>query len=449
MDMKLEFTDRQITPWGGMGLMKRMLDHIGFERALGECDLPAPGSNRAYRPEQLMIQFMLSVWCGANRFSHLEVTRFDQTLGSLFGIKRMAGFRAVMRLLGRFDQGRNEQVFGQLYRWLFERLNMDRVTVDLDSSVITRYGQAQEGSRRGYNPKKPGRPSHHPLMAFVADTKMVANSWLRPGNTHSANNACAFLASTQAHLGAKRIGLLRADSGFSDQAFIHKLETERIAYVIALRLNQPLQRALVDARAWWCLDEGIELADFEYQAPSWDKPRRVIGIRQHVGKRAHAKGKTLSLFADAPDVRAYRYAALVTDLTLPAQQVWRMYRGRADCENRIKELKYDFGLDSFNAQSFWATEAALHMAMMAYNLMSLFRQAVLKQLSATGKDVQRTLATLRHQLFAQAGYITQKNKSPTLKLATAKLRREWFSGLWNQAKTFDLPVKYPPIYPSG
>jgi len=51
MDMKLEFTDRQITPWGGMGLMKRMLDHIGFERALGACDLPQPGSSRGYRPE--------------------------------------------------------------------------------------------------------------------------------------------------------------------------------------------------------------------------------------------------------------------------------------------------------------------------------------------------------------------------------------------------------------
>ena len=210
-----------------------------------------------------------------------------------------------------------------------------------------------------------------------------------------------------------------------------------------------MQRALVDVPGWWCLDEGIELVDFEYQAPSWEKPRRVIGIRQHSGKRANAKGKTLSLFADAPDVRHYRYAAIVTDLTLPTQEVWRIYRGRADCENRIKELKYDFGIDSFNAQNFWATEAALQMAMMAYNLMSLFRQAVLKQITATGKNVQRSLATLRHQLFAQAGYITQENKSPTLKLATAKLRREWFTGLWDQAKSFDLPVKYPPIHPSG
>ena len=41
------------------------------------CDLPQPGSNRGYRPEQLITQFMLSVWCGANRFEHGEVTRHD------------------------------------------------------------------------------------------------------------------------------------------------------------------------------------------------------------------------------------------------------------------------------------------------------------------------------------------------------------------------------------
>jgi hypothetical protein len=43
---------------------------------------------------------------------------------------------------------------------------------------------------------------------------------------------------------------------------------------------------------------------------------------------------------------------------LSAEELWRLYRGRADCENRIKELKYDFGGDSFNLKSFWATEAA-------------------------------------------------------------------------------------------
>ena len=64
MGFELRFTDKEITAWGGMALMKQMLDHLGFEQALASCGLPQPRSNRGYRPEQLMTQFMLSIWCG-------------------------------------------------------------------------------------------------------------------------------------------------------------------------------------------------------------------------------------------------------------------------------------------------------------------------------------------------------------------------------------------------
>lgn len=83
-------------------------------------------------------------------------------------------------------------------------------------------------------------------------------------------------------------------------------------------------------------------------------------------------GKTLSLFANDPDLQGWRYGAMWIDLSLPALEVWRLYRGRADCENRIKELKVDFGLGSFCLRDFWATEAALGVTMLSYNLMSVF-----------------------------------------------------------------------------
>lgn len=68
--------------------MKRMLDHLGFESALTATGLPLPGSNRCYRPEQLITQFMLSVWCGANCFEDGEVTRHDPVLKRLFGLRK-------------------------------------------------------------------------------------------------------------------------------------------------------------------------------------------------------------------------------------------------------------------------------------------------------------------------------------------------------------------------
>ena len=101
VDFELRFTNKEITAWGGMGLMKRILDRIGFNAAVEICDLPQPGSNRGYAPIQLLLQFMLSVWCGANRFGHMEVTRHDSVLRKLFDFGRMANFKAIMRLFGK------------------------------------------------------------------------------------------------------------------------------------------------------------------------------------------------------------------------------------------------------------------------------------------------------------------------------------------------------------
>lgn len=319
MEFDLRFTDKEITAWGGMGIMKRMLDHLGFEAALAKVGLPQPGSNRGYRPEQLITQFMLSVWCGATRFEHGEVTRHDPVLKRVFGFTRMANFKAIIRLFRRFTQHTHESVMDALSQWMFGHLAITGLPLDLDATVMTRYG-AQDGAARGYNPAKRGRASHHPLMAFVADTRMIANCWLRPGNSSAANNVQGFLANTLHRLGNKQVCLLRADSGFSDSAFLDHLDQRPLHYIIALRQNQPLQRALVNATGWWGLHEedgtpveGIDLTRFTYQPAAWSQPRWVVGVRQHITQRAEPKGKTLNLFANDPVMGQWRFSALTTD----------------------------------------------------------------------------------------------------------------------------------------
>ena len=392
----VSFSSREVTAWGGLALFKQMLDSMGFREATAGWGLPEPKSNRGYAPLQLIEQFTVSIWCGACRFAHTETVRMDSTLVRLFGWTKAAGHKAIMRMFGRFDMLANERVQAEVYRWFFGKIGaLKQVTLDVDSTVITRNGE-QEGAARGYNPNRHGRPSHHPLLAFVADARMVANFWLRPGNAHSANNILQFLESTLHHLGDKAVGLLRANSGFFDEAILTALEGKRIPYIVAARLTQPLQRTICQATGWWALEIGLELTELRYQANGWQAERRLIVVRQSV-KRKAAPGKTLSLFADDPDIQGWRYGAFVTSLDLPMVEVWRTYRGRADCENRIKELKADFGLDAFNMRDFWATEAALGFAMLAYNLMSLFRQAVLRS------RIQHTLSTLRGLVLAIGG----------------------------------------------
>jgi hypothetical protein len=434
MEFDISYTSKEITPWGGMAFLSQMLEKTGFRELIeNNKDLPEPGSNRGYKTSTIVEGFITSIWCGANRFLHTEVTRHDAALGKIFGWKRTPGQDTYKRFFSKFTQSTNLAVGDCLYSWIFDNIKFDNFTLDIDSSVMTRYGQ-QEGAKKGYNPKKRGRASHHPLIAFVDDVKLVANMWLRSGDTSSANNFLAFLEDTLSKLRNKTVGLIRLDSGFCQSDIFEHLEQRHFDYIISAKFNHPIQRLIADKTGWVMLDNGIEIREQYYQASVWQKPRRIVVVRQKINERPQAAGRQLTLFKDDEEYRGYRYSAYVTNLKFAASDVWRLYRGRADAENRIKELKFDFGFDSFNLNDFYATEAALTFAMIAYNLMALFRTFVMQE------KTQKTLSTLRYRTFAIGAYFEKQHGKLILKIALSKRRRAWFSGLWNYSKTFDYPI---------
>jgi hypothetical protein len=420
-----------------MVFLKQMLEKIGFRKLVeNNSDLPVSGSNRGYKTVTIVEGFITSIWCGANRFLHTEVTRHDAALGKIFQWKNTPGQDTYKRFFSKFSQATNQKVSDYFYSWFFEDVKFDNFTLDIDSSVMTRYGE-QEGAKKGYNPSKRGRSSHHPLIAFIAEVKLVANMWLRSGNTSSANNFLSFLEDTLSKLKNKTIGLIRLDSGFFQSNILDYLEEKIMNYVVAVKFSQPIQRLIHSCENWIILDTGIEICEQIYQSDSWQKPRRIVVVRQRIKDRPKAPGKQLVLFAEEEIYRNYRYSAYVTNLNLPAAEIWRLYRGRGDAENRIKELKYDFGFDSFNLNDFFATEAALTFAMIAYNLMSLFRMFVLQE------KTQKTLSTLRYRTFAIGAYFEKVNDRLVLKIALNKKRRAWFSGLWNFSNGYQFPFQFP------
>jgi hypothetical protein len=94
LDYKIEFTDKEITPWAGIVMLKKMLDKMEFDDCLSSLCLPEQGSNRGYSSSQLIKQFITSVWCGANKYEHTEVTRQDEVIRQFWGFKRMAGHKS-------------------------------------------------------------------------------------------------------------------------------------------------------------------------------------------------------------------------------------------------------------------------------------------------------------------------------------------------------------------
>lgn len=436
MNIDIELIDKEITPWGGMIFLRQMLEKLNFKDQVAGCiDLPVPGSNCGYSPQSIIEAFIVSIWCGANRFQHTEIMRQDKAVADIFEWKRVPSQDTIKRFFLKFNQAKNQRVSNYFYSWIFDNTHFDNYTIDCDSSVLTRYGQ-QEGAKKGYNSHKPGRPSHHPIIAFIADLRLVANFWLRSGNSTSSESFVSFLEDTLQKLGARKAALLRLDSGFYSNDVLTFLEQKSLNHIIAAKFYEPVQRMIASEQCWILVSKGIEVSETMYKSQSWDKPRRMIIVRQELQKRPNAPGKELRLFEDDEIYQNYRYTAYVTNMTLSAVDIWRLYRGRGDAENRIKELKYDFGFDSFNMRDFFGTEAALIFTMLAYNLMSLFRKFIINS------KTQQRLSTLRYKIFSIGAYFDKDGDRYILKLALSYKRREWFSGLWYNSKHFSLPFGF-------
>jgi hypothetical protein len=419
------FTDKRFTAWGGLRLVDEVLRQLDWKSALRSASLPFPRSNRGTDPVLIVQAFLVTVWTGGMRFAHTALVRFDEVLRAIFGLDAVPSVSTFTRFFRRFGQKQVDQVFGYLFHWFWERLAPQTLTLDLDSSVITRYGH-QEGAARGYNPRHRGKRSHHPLMAFAAECRMVVNAWLRPGNTNDGTNVENFFTEVLRILGAKqKIGLVRADSGFCLGNFLETLEGNAIDYIVVARLLPTLKRHIAGLKEWVEIDGRVAVSEFDYQAEGWSKSRRVVVLRYRSQDRP---GGQMLL-----DVPAYTYAVYVTSLRLPAIQIRTLYLGRAESENRIKELLEDFAFQGFVSQKFWATEAAFRMSLCAYNLMSLFRQAVL------GAASKHTLATLRCQCFAIGASLGKEGHKQLLRLGLPAPRRPWFEGLFTVTQQLVVP----------
>ena len=412
-----------------MKLLKDFIDHLQILPYLNELNIPQPQSNAGYDPTVLILGFWLSIFTGGNRFSHTDWLRYDETLQSIFEIEKLPSSSTYNRFFYKFDIEKNSEVFPQLQQWFMDQFKVGKITVDLDSTVVTRYGN-QEGAKKGYNPKKMGRNSHHPLMAFIDQTKMVANAWLRAGNTRDLNNYEAFLNETfDVCLKNKDIGLVRADSGFYSDKFLSWFERRNLNYIIAVKFyeNFKYENGAIDD--WSSITKGLDVAELYFKPEISEHKRRYILVRKKIENYPNSGGK---LLFDEP---TYRYSAYVTNLTLPLDQVYNIYNTRADAENRIKELKYDFGLENFALDKFYATEAAHRFMMVAYNIMALFKHQVLQ--------TKMQLSTLRSYCFALGSWITNHANETTLNISLPTKIRSWMDGLFETIKQTSKPYKYP------
>lgn len=253
---------------------------------------------------------------------------------------------------------------------------------------------------------------------------MVASFWLRAGNASCANNAISFVHDLIANLPSHiRLRGVRADAGFCVPELLEFLESRRLPYVVVARLAEKIQTLLRSDLKWKTTEvPGMEVAERVYQSSGWKRARRLILIRHRKDQKGRRTGGK-ELF----DMPEYVFQALVTSWPLDkdALWVWRHYNKRADCENVIKELQHGFGISGLICERFHATEAALSLAVVCYNLTVLFQRAL-------GWQTKVTIQSLRYWIFVTGGLISSPQGQTTIKFAVPERERPWWKRLWEK-----------------
>ena len=132
----------------------------------------------------------------------------------------------------------------------------------------------QQGAARGYNPRRPGRLSHHPLLAVLAEANFVLHAWLRSGNTGAGQGAAQFLSEALGLLGnAYQVRCVRADSGFYADNFLSFLEECALPYIVVARLTTYLKSRLYQLNQWQAIDpiywsKRVPLQTMELEKPA-------------------------------------------------------------------------------------------------------------------------------------------------------------------------------------
>ena len=416
------FTNHPITVWAGVILLRVYFEWMKLREELsaGLVDF-RKGSNNQIPAVEVMLGWYYGLALGAERFEHFTRYRRDRLLGELLGIERFASPDTIRRLFLRFDYRRVTEVSERLVRFSLARMRpiMLGHTLDLDSTVFCRYGE-QQGSLRGYNPQKPGRPSHHPLVGFLAEGRRLLWATLRSGNSGSANGCVEFMRQALQLLPPGHgLGLVRADAGFFEKRFLEYLEQEGLPYIIVARLTAVVRKLVIHripSTAWRVVARGIEVADVEVSLPNWRAgKRRFVCLRQEILERPEARGRRL---VDCP---GYTYRVVVTCVPYAAEVVTRMYAGRADSENRIKELKEDLSLDTFCLKSFDATDAAFRMGCVLYNLLADFRETLLPR-----AWFERRLRAVRDFVFVVGADLIAQGRRVRIRLAMPQPERAEF-----------------------
>lgn len=433
------FEGTHLTHFGGMALIHRFCKKIGLKKRIQKSlERHYPHDQSRYHSSELILALLYAIIMGMKRINKTEILQYNGFFLEMLGLSRFPDQTTLRRFLKRL----NPQAIRQLarlhdslraYLWELPR-KRHSLTFDIDSVVVTIYGK-QQGGRIGYNPKKPGRRSYHPLFCFEAHHQEFWHGTLRHGNAASSTGAVKFLKvclnKSPAEIARSRIRF-RMDSGFYGQRIIRFLDVAGCGYVIVAK-EYPSIKAKAQRCRFHKLNNGWEAGEFKDNIhQKWDSPHRFIVVRRPIPEDPQ-EAKQLTLFKDT----RYIYHVFVTNLEMSAWRVYLFYNPRATIEKNNREFLYDYPLGKIPSNSWKANVAFFQLLLFSANIVHWFKRLCLSKDYWTA-----TLDTIRTDFLVLPAKLTKHGSQNILLLPKDYHYRKEFLQALQRIKKLRLPGNF-------
>jgi len=412
----------QATPHGQLVFFAEFLATAGvFERWIEGCPLSYSSPNASSKRDVLGT-LMLGILSGSKRYAHIAGIRGDTVAARALGMDSIVSEDSIRRALKAMEATASET-------WMRTAL-MDSVRdaltrpwiLDIDATIKPLYGH-QEGAELGYNPHKPGRPSHVLHTFWIGNLRLVLDAVLTSGKQHSSGHAKASLARLLEELDDRKPALVRGDCGYGNEHIIDVCEQRNQPYLLRLRKTANVKRLIerLFRREQWSraseASQGWQAIEDSIRLSGWSKTRRVVVLRRRIKHdialtaRNDDAQMVLALPHDGVEDRAqlWEYTVLVTNAEYDITAIGQLYRDRCDCENGFDELKNQWGWGGFTTQDMQRSQMTARAVALVYNWWSWY-------VRAANPGARREALTSRPLLLAAVGRATDHSGRTTLYL---------------------------------
>ena len=299
----------------------------------------------------------------------------------LLGMSKVMSEDSVRGNLGKMDETEGVAWLQDHLDYCVSPLLSEPWILDTDVTVKPLYGH-QEGAVKGYNPHKPGRPSHTYHTYFIANLRLVLDVEVQAGNRTASKYSSPGLWELLGRLPRAHWPVaIRGDRDWGTQGNMARAEQEDIPYLFKLRMTKGVKKIverLMGGADWTDAGQGWQGAEAPLRLTGWSRARRTIVLRRQIKAdlavvdKSNPEQLRLSFAELTDDTIVYEYAVLVTSLPGEILTIAQLYRDRADAENPFDELKNHWGWGGFTTRDLKRCRFMARLTALTYNWWSLF-----------------------------------------------------------------------------